>query len=182
MPTQKSYRKWLKQNFNTMVEQIDLSDLQKQFLRSRWLGQVLWMEGKADNAHTMYYILKLTAIIGGVIVPALAGLNFIDHTASAYVYIRWTTFGISLLVAISLAVEGVFNYGERWRHYRKTVELLKIEGWQFFQLSGPYQQFDCHEEAYTVFAGRVEEDIKSEVQDYITKVVQEKDEDKGGRS
>jgi len=94
------------------------------------------MEKKAVSAQKRYYLLRLTAIVGGVTLPALVSLNISGESVSAY--LCWLTFCISLLVAISVAVEGFFNYGERWRHYRRTVEDLKREGWQFFQLSGPY--------------------------------------------
>ncbi len=78
------------------------------------------------------------------------------------------------MVAISAAVEEFFHFGERWRHYRRTVELLKIEGWKFFQLSASYDGYKKHEEAYPDFATRVEEIIESDVEVYITEVVKEK--------
>ncbi len=82
--------------------------------------------------------------------------------------IRWLTF------AISVAVEEFFHYGERWRHYRRAVESLKIEGWQFFQLSGPYKDYKNYAEAYTAFASRVEDILAGEVEIYFTEVVREK--------
>jgi len=176
MTTQTSYREWLKQDLNGLIDALSISDLQKHFLKSRWLGQVLWMEEKAASAQVWYYILRLAAIIGGVIVPALVGLKLGDEKISAVV--SWLTFGISLAVAISVGVEGFFRYGERWKHYRRTAELMKIEGWQFFQLSGPYRQFSKHNEAYPFFAGRVEEATQQEVDVYITQVVKEKKEEK----
>jgi hypothetical protein len=90
-------------------------------------------------------------------------------------YIRWATFIISLLVAVSVAVEEFFHYGERWRHYRSSVERLKIEGWEFFQLSGEDRDLK-HAEAYPVFAAKVEDILRHEVDVYITEVVKEKKE------
>ena len=58
-----------------LINAIDLPDLNKQFLRARWLEQVLWMEQKALDALWWYRVLRLTTIIGGVIVPALVGLS-----------------------------------------------------------------------------------------------------------
>jgi hypothetical protein len=81
-------------------------------------------------------------------------------------------------VAVSVAVEEFFHFGERWRHYRRSVELLKIEGWQFFQLSGPYKSHAKHADALKVFAERVEDTIKHEVDVYITEVVKEKEGEK----
>ncbi len=71
MPARNPYREWLKQDMGSLIDQLDITDLQKHFLHSRWLDQVLWMEGKSDSAQKSYYLLRLTAIIGGVIVPAL---------------------------------------------------------------------------------------------------------------
>ena len=86
----------------------------------------------------------------------------------------WLTILIGLVVAISAAIEGFFRFGERWRHYRRTVELLKIEGWLFFQLSGPYQSIQTHAQAYPAFAARAEEIIRSDVEAYITEIAKEK--------
>ncbi len=170
MPKQK-YNDFLKQDLSAIIDTLTLSDLQKHFLRSRWLDQVLWMEGQANKARNWHYSLRLTSIVGGVIIPALVSLSVIGQNAIA---IKWGTFSLSLLVAISVAVEEFFHFGERWRHYRHTVELLKIEGWQFFQLSGTYQ--GSHAEAYPAFAGRVESIIQRDVEVYITEVVREKEE------
>ncbi|OQZ00605.1 MAG: hypothetical protein B6D35_06055 [Candidatus Brocadia sp. UTAMX2] len=134
------------------------------------------MEEQTNKDRTRYYILRLVAIVGGVVIPALVSLSVVGQIATT---IKWGTFGLSLLVAISVAVEEFFHYGERWRHYRHTVECLKIEGWQFFQLSGSYQNYQSHAEAYPIFAGRVESIIQREVEVYITQVTQEKKEEKG---
>jgi hypothetical protein len=155
-----------------LIEALELPELNKQFLRARWLDQVSWMESKAQDAVRWYYLLRLTTIVGGVIVPALVSQN-----------LQLITFIVSLLVAMSAAVEEFFHYGERWRHYRRTVELLKSEGWQFFQLSGPYTG-QTYTQAYPAFAARVEELSREEVQVYMTQVVREKKEkdDKTGSS
>lgn len=172
MSSNDPYREWLKQDIGSLIDALELTELQKHFLHSRWLDQVLWMEGKADLAQKRYYLLRLTAIVGGVTVPALVSLNL--SSEGVMVYIRWATFIISLLVAVSVAVEEFFHYGERWRHYRSSVERLKIEGWEFFQLSGFYNDFQKHAEAYPAFAGQVENILRSEVDVYISEVVREK--------
>jgi len=43
MAKKDSYQKFLKEDFNKLFEGIKLGDVQKHFLRSRWLEQVLWM-------------------------------------------------------------------------------------------------------------------------------------------
>jgi hypothetical protein len=164
-------------DFNNLIAAMDVDDVYKHFLRSRWLDQVTWLEGKADGARRWYYTLRLTAIIGGVIIPALVSLNIGGQAA---IWTRWSVFVLSLLVAISTAMEEFFHYGDRWRHYRQTVETLKSEGWQFFQLAGNYRRFQKHTQAYPRFATRVEEIGQHDVQLYITEVVDEKKESGDG--
>ena len=171
MAEETSYRDWLKKDLGSLIDALSLSEVQKHFLHSRWLDQVLWMEGKSDSAQKRYYTLRLVAIVGSVLVPVLISLDLVG-------WLKTVTFVVSLLVAVSVAVEEFFHFGERWRHYRQSVELLKIEGWLFFQLSGPYQGFKDHAEGYPQFGGKVEEIMQHEVDVYISQVVKEKEEEK----
>lgn len=179
MPMGTSYRRQLRRDLGALIEALDLTELHKHFLRARWLDQVVWMEGRADHARQRYYLLRLTTIVGGVLIPTLVSLNIMGAGAAA---VQWLTFGLSLLVALSAAVEEFFHYGERWRGYRRTVEWLKTEGWEFFQLSGPYRRHRSHLEAYRAFAARVEDVIQRDVESYITEVAREKEEEREARA
>ena len=83
------------------------------------------------------------------------------------------TFAVSFVVAIAVAVEGFFHYGERWRHYRRTAELLKSQGWQFYELAGAYATYRSHKAAFRPFAGAVESLIAEDVNVYVNKVMRE---------
>jgi hypothetical protein len=170
----KTYVEWLKLDLGRMIDELGLSDLRKQMLRSRWLDQVIWVEGQAYRARNWHYGLRLTAIIGGILVPICVTVSQLPSLA----WVTWVATALGALVAIASAVEGFFHYGERWRNYRNTGELLKIEGWQFFQLSGPYGR-SSHAHAYEKFAARVEEIISSDVQTYISQIVAEREPEQG---
>ena len=101
----------MKTELGELIAQLQLSELQKGFLRSRWLDQVLWMGTKAGQVQSHYYTLRLIAIIGEVIVLTLVGLNFTSPTNEIA---SGATIFLGLAVAISVAVEEFFNYGERW--------------------------------------------------------------------
>lgn len=161
----------MRAEMGTLIEALELPELNKQFLRARWLEQVIWMDEKAWSSVFRHNILRLTTIIGGVIVPALVSWNVGVGVGADL--IKTLTVIVSLVVALSAAVEEFFHYGERWRHYRRTVEALKSEGWQFFQLSGPYATM-THVQAYPAFAARVEELSREEVETYMTQVAKEK--------
>ncbi|MBW4502202.1 MAG: DUF4231 domain-containing protein [Scytonema hyalinum WJT4-NPBG1] len=177
MSSQDSNRTSSKQSLEKLIETLELSDLQKQFLRSRWLEQISWMGGRARDARNWYYRLRLTAIIGGIIVPILVSLNTSDNKNFAS-YVRWGTVGLGAVVAISSAVEEFFHYGDRWRHYRHTTESLKTQGWQFSQLSGLYSGYKSHQEAFSNFAAQIEDILQRDVDVYVTEVVYKKEKQK----
>lgn len=157
---------WLRADLEAVVESLHVSPEQEHFVRSRWLENVLWMEAAAQRTRTRYFALRLTTVVGAVIVPALVSINAVGGAESA---ITWLTFAVSLVVAVSAAVEGFFRFGERWRHYRSLVEELKTEGWDFLELSGPYKAKD-HEAAYPTFVERVNALLKRETQAYISEI------------
>lgn len=169
-----SYSEWLKEEFGGLIDTLALGDMQKRFLRSRWLDQVAWMEAKAAEAQRRYYRLRLTTVVGAVLVPVLVSLEtlaggFGDAARAGGVI-------ASLVVAVSAAIEQFFGFGGRWQHYRQTVERLKSEGWFFFQLAGRYGTDGAsHAAAYPAFAERVEEIVQSDVEVFVTEVAAERE-------
>jgi hypothetical protein len=161
----------LERRLGKLIDSIDLPDQQEQFLRSRWLDQVLWMERAAGRARRRYYTLRLFTVLGAVVIPALLSLNL---TGDAETAVDWATFAISLLVAASAAIDGFFHFGTRWRHYRATVERLQSEGWSFAELSGHYNRPNAaHLEVFPDFVSRVEQTLGQEVEDYVEGVAGE---------
>ena len=114
------------------------------------------------------------AIAGGVQAPA----SVISRTRSSPSVHRRQPIGgapwRTALVAISVAVEGFFRFGDRWRHYRRNAELLKSEGWMFFQKSGRYRNYKSHGEAYPEFSEQVEGMLREDVEHYLTDIAQER--------
>ncbi|NET47917.1 MAG: DUF4231 domain-containing protein [Merismopedia sp. SIO2A8] len=171
-----SYTDFLKQDFQELFDSMGLPSHQEHFMRSRWLDQVLWMEKKAGTCQDRHQGLRLTTIILGVIVPILVGLD-VGNRPDLQMAIRFVTVAFSGIVAVSAAVEEFFHYGERWTHYRRTVESLKRQGWQFSQLSGLYREYDSCQEAFPRFVDCVEDILQQEVEGYVTQIVQPPQED-----
>lgn len=162
------YVEFLKQDFGEMFETLDIHDRQKHFLRSRWLDQIIWMEKKASICRSRHQGLRLTSIIFGVIVPILLGVETINNNTN--LAIKRAAMTLSGLVVITSSIEEFFNYGERWYHYRRTVETLKAHGWQYIQLTGAYQSFENHAEAFVPFADQIEDIIHRDVEVNVTQV------------
>lgn len=163
-----------KEEYLALIDGLDLTDLQKETMKGRWLDQRDYASRESAKNQKRYIRLRLIAIIGGVLIPALVSLNLNEPYN---LYLRVIVWVISLSVAISTAVEEFFHYGERWVNYRRTTELLKMEFWQFIQRSGPYQRFHSHRTSYDDFAARVEQIILQDVNLYVTELALEKKDD-----
>lgn len=177
MSKHREYREQLKNELSALFDLIELKENQKQYMKGRWMDQVLWMEGRAVRARDWYYRLRLTTIIGGVIIPILVSLNLGANQRNLSTAVRAVTIGLGGVVAISSAIEEFFHYGERWRHYRRSVESLKTQGWQFSQLTGIYGTYKTHNDAFRAFTMQVEDIVQRDVEIYASKVVDESEED-----
>jgi hypothetical protein len=165
---------WLTESVEPLIDGIELDERKRDFIRRRWLEQVVWMENKAAVAKRRYFQLRMTTVVGAVMIPALVSLDFSNGDLDSAA--RIATWVVSLLVAVSAAVEQLFHYGATWRNYRQTVERLKAEGWQYFQLIGDYGVDGAtYDSAYRAFAMRVEELIRTDVEVYLTEVAVEQE-------
>jgi len=174
------YRQYLKNTLGGLIDRLEISDLRKDFLKNRWLDQVLWLEGRAKQEQTRHYRLRMITIVGGVLVPAMVGITGFpkDETNRVRTSLAWGALAVSQAVAISAAVEEFFGCGEKYRNYRSTAEGMKIEGWQFFQLAGPYRRYSAHADAYKAFAQRVEFFIQKDVEFFATRMEEKEEESK----
>jgi Protein of unknown function (DUF4231) len=149
-----------------LIQQMPLTDMQRQMLRSRWLDQLQYMSGKADQARGRYYQLRFIGVVGGVLVPAFISLSL----AYDLLELRIATFIASLIVATVAATELLLRYGERWRHYRQNAELLKSEGWQYLMGIGPYRRAKDADAAFKEFNTRIEAILQQDIQGYMESI------------
>ena len=160
----------------TMLDGLDLTPFQKNLLRERWLDQVQWMSRKARTARRRYLWLRIPLIIGGVLVPALITILLSSEGKTSIPWLlglpvdalRLIAFLTSLMVAASAGIEEVLKFGDSWRQYRRTSELLKTLGWQYFMLNGQFRRYGTHAEAFTVFTERVEDTLNEDVEGYLS--------------
>lgn len=162
-----AYRRWMKENFVDIIQELQLSDVQKKIIERRWLDQLLFFDKAASSAKRYYYLFRVTAIIGGVLVPLIASLRLPDMGEQNIGIILTSIIGS--VVAAAGGLEGFLRYGDQMRQYRQSAEMMKIEGWSFFGLSGEYAQFDTHAAAFEMFSGRVEDIVRLDVRTVITK-------------
>jgi uncharacterized protein DUF4231 len=99
---------------------------------------VRYWDQRSRKSRRKYFAYRTIVLIGGVLIPALVSLQTSNLVADNYKgLIQFAAIVTGLLIAIAAGVEEIFHYGEIWREKRKAAELLKIEGWRYFQLAGP---------------------------------------------
>ena len=163
-----------------LLENLDVQPFRKEVLRQRWLDQVAWMGRQARRMRSRYQLIRVPIVLGGVATPGLIALllsaggseqTFLPGVSTEAV--RIVAFLVSLGVAALAAYEEVMRYGDRWRHYRRTTELLKTLGWQYLTLSGQFKRFRSHDDGFTAFTERVEDVLNEDVEGYLSAVTVE---------
>lgn len=153
-----------------IVDELALSEQQREILRSRWLDQLGWMSARARVARRRYYIVRVPSLVLAVLTPVLISLSLGEPEQRGWqVAALVASFGFTLLTAF----EEVFHFREAWRNYRGTSERLKSLGWQYASKVGPFRRFDSHAAAFPSFAERVEEILGEDVEGYLERVAAE---------
>jgi len=161
------------ERLKSILDSIDLTPLQKGLLQERWLDQVTWMGAQARRTRRRFLMYRIPVV--GVLVPALVTILLSSSTAQTIPWlggmpvdvIRFLAFSVSLLVALCAGVDEVLKYGDRWRHYRRTAEILKTLGWQYLMLNGAFRRYASHAAAFTAFTERVEDTLNEDVEGYL---------------
>lgn len=149
------------ENFITaedLLDGLELEEKKKTIIRLRWLETAQVMESRADRYMKVYNVLQFITLVTVIITPIFINIHTLIATASG------------ILAALSLGINQSFQYEKKWRHYRKNVELIYSEGYDYFSLGGKYLSYENHEEAYRSFVSNVEAILKSEVETYFLKV------------
>ena len=158
----------IQNNINEIIDNLELEDYKKLILRKRFLQQVILYDKKSRHAEFFYIFFSLFVTIGSIILPALLSIQQLDYSEDDSVdeeyrtKVYWTTWGISLLVSIFNGILQLFSLGKQYVSYNTTREKLISEGWQYFQLSGDYED-STHEDSFTDFCEEIEKIKKSQV-------------------
>jgi hypothetical protein len=141
------------------------------WLKGRYLSEVHWFERKAEVAKRWHYALRIAALTGGVLVPALIA----GSSQKGFGDLRFYASVLSVVVALAIGVDGFFHWGERWMRYRQTAEMLKTEGWSYLEGVGRFARSRADDPAskFSLFAASVEGAIHQDVAAFLTTIARE---------
>jgi Protein of unknown function (DUF4231) len=118
---------------------------------------------REESSRKRFYYYRLTAIVSAIIVPSLVGLNLSGTGGTA---VRWLTFTLSLIAALSTAILTLFRFGDRWLMYRRLGNELIAAGWRMINGSGT----DL-DKAWSSFTDTTNKAISSYYTEYATEIV-----------
>jgi hypothetical protein len=129
------------------------------------LQQHLSKEGLNSNPSTNVKRYEAAWVGGaGADVPVLVNVTFLHQAL--------VTTAISLIVVISVSLDGVWHWRDQWRNYRSTSSAIEHEFFAYETRALPYTKFAENEAgkkaAFTEFVQRVENLISHEVESTLS--------------
>jgi hypothetical protein len=101
-------------------------EARKAYWAESWELYVVRAATRVESNRKEFYGLRLAAIISAITVPSLVGLNLSGTGGAA---VRWLTFALSLIAALSTAIITLFRFADRWLMYRTFSNSLMNAGW-----------------------------------------------------
>ena len=136
-------------------------------LKSRFLAEVLTYEQRKNHTKKYYNIFRFIVTTGSILLPAVLSLGQMDPAKLPKNFDNisyWCSWTISLAVTASNGFLQLFSLDKNYFEYAITTEQLKTEGWQYFQLSGKYEDYEDHEEGYRPFCKSIENIKRKQVE------------------
>ena len=151
-------------SFNESVSGIvDVLELEKSYdkeiIKYRFLNEISFYEKKRDFTKKFFNIFRFSVTTGSILLPAILSVGQMDPEKLPKNFdqvMYWATWIISLSVTASNGFLQLFSLDKNYFAYSMVVEQLKTEGWQFFGLSGKYEDYKTHQEAYKAFSKSIE--------------------------
>ena len=136
-------------------------------LKSRFLSEVLDYEKRKHHTRKYYNLFRFIVTTGSILLPAVLSLGQMDPAKLPKNFENisyWISWMLSLSVTASNGFLQLFSLDKNYFEYAITTEQLKTEGWQYFQLSGKYDDYESHREAYRPFCKSIENIKRKQVE------------------
>lgn len=143
------------------------SPTENSILKSRFLSEVLTYEKRKLHTKKYYNIFRFIVTSGSILLPAVLSLGQMDPAKLPKNFDTisyWISWAISLSVTASNGFLQLFSLDKNYFEYAITTEQLKTEGWQYFQLSGKYEDYEDHKEGYRPFCKSIENIKRKQVE------------------
>ena len=143
------------------------SETDKSILKSRFLYEVLNYDMRRNHTKKYYNGFRFIVTVGSILLPAILSIGQMDPAKLPKNFDHfsyWSSWTISLTVTVCNGFLQLFSLDKNYFEYAITSEQLKTEGWQYFQLSGKYEEYESHKSAYRPFCKSIENIKRKQVE------------------
>ena len=155
-------------NVSGIIDDIELQrPYDKAIIKHRFLDEITHYEKKRDETKRYYNTFRFIVTTGSILLPAVLSMGQMDPAKlpkNFDMISYWFSWTISLLVTGSNGFLQLFSLDKNYFSYSMVVEQLKTEGWQYFGLSGKYEDYPNHQSAYKSFSKSVESIKRKQVE------------------
>lgn len=158
----------LKNQFQNLINDLEISDTRKKIIESRYLRQLVTYETKSRVAEFFYLFLSIFVTIATIVLPALLSIQEVSYSDDPEVdkdfktKIYWSTWVISLLVTISNGLVQFLNLHTQYITFSQTREKLLSIGWAYFELAKPFRG-GTHNSMFLDFMEAIDIIIKQQI-------------------
>ncbi|NBC02653.1 MAG: DUF4231 domain-containing protein [Bacteroidetes bacterium] len=123
------------------------------YLSERLQNQIDWYSRKAGSNKKAFLRISVSIALLSLSIPLC--VIFLLTQDNTMIHSSWLAyFGIAgLMIAVLSVLNHIYNYQDRWSHYRTVGESLKKERNLYQMGTGPYSG---HEEPFDLLVERVE--------------------------
>ena len=118
---------------------LDLSQTEIKIIENRYLTLIEEFEKLEKNARLSYYISKFIIQTGSLITPAILSIQHVYGDNSSTNPLYWAAWGTSVGVGLLTNYMSTFKLDKRYLLLDNTLDMLRIEGWQYIELTGKYK-------------------------------------------
>ncbi|MCK4782967.1 MAG: DUF4231 domain-containing protein [Desulfobacteraceae bacterium] len=126
---------------------------EEQYLNERLDDQINWYDKKSVWNQNIFKIICIIEFIAAALIPFLT-----PYISEKTLLLRLVVGFLGVIIAVIVAIVGLYKFQEHWAEFRTTCESLKHEKYLYLTKVPPYDGVD----AFTFLVERVESLISKE--------------------
>jgi hypothetical protein len=151
-------------SYTSIIDKLDLEDLQKELIKSDWLDFINYLEGLIAKNYWRFRVYTTISIIGGISIPAISAFQIPEPYNKMVISI------IGVITASCIGLNQSFKFNDKWKHFRRQVEIARIEGEKFIALADQDYSGKTHKDGLPVFIKNLSILKKEEIKDYFDSI------------
>ncbi|MEM6973477.1 MAG: DUF4231 domain-containing protein [Pseudomonadota bacterium] len=129
----------------------------EEYINERVAQYQSWYDLRSTRMKMNFLRFRIISVLGSALIPVITNMSAIPLPHKDYLVTV-----IGLVVVIMVSLDSVFHWGEQWRNYRSTEQVLGREVVFFKTRRGPYTSVGSDEEAFGLLVERCEDAIAVE--------------------